>query len=305
MDEDPSPELDIAAQMGFASFGAQPTSKKRKYNPATDAVVSASITELTRLGNGAGLPRKPPPTVDGGGHFGWDGAGNGRGGGGGNGRVYDGRGTRGAGGGDGGRGRGRGDGFTGGRARGSWTRNERGSTGSNNTPLGVRPPRRAGDGMGATVLPAEEEEGEDDMPGYVDGTPPDSPNPVHKSIQPTHSDMDGDSRVGDEPTSSRPKSASTSLPLHPPLHPTDDPPLRGHNQAANDSRAASDDNEGEDNSAVRPANNTLPIRPQGGGYDWAALRRGVRNARGDMCYYDASFVEDPWRGLVGRDGGGG
>ena len=31
-----------------------------------------------------------------------------------------------------------------------------------------------------------------------------------------------------------------------------------------------------------------------GQWDWQALRRGVRNEHGDMAYYDASFVEDPW-----------
>jgi hypothetical protein len=41
--------------------------------------------------------------------------------------------------------------------------------------------------------------------------------------------------------------------------------------------------------------------------DWAALRRGVRNARGDMVYFDWSFLEDPWAGLEAKqfDGGGG
>lgn len=40
-----------------------------------------------------------------------------------------------------------------------------------------------------------------------------------------------------------------------------------------------------------------------GEWDWNALRRGVRDERGDMAFYDASFVEDPWRGLLGdREG---
>lgn len=34
-------------------------------------------------------------------------------------------------------------------------------------------------------------------------------------------------------------------------------------------------------------------------YDWRALRKGVRDENGDVAYYDGSFVEDPWRGLVG------
>lgn len=34
-----------------------------------------------------------------------------------------------------------------------------------------------------------------------------------------------------------------------------------------------------------------------GEWDWNALRRGVRDEKGDMAFYDKSFVEDPWRGL--------
>jgi hypothetical protein len=40
MDEDS--EIDVSAQMGFNSFGAQPSVKKRKYNPAADAFTSAA-----------------------------------------------------------------------------------------------------------------------------------------------------------------------------------------------------------------------------------------------------------------------
>ncbi len=32
-------------------------------------------------------------------------------------------------------------------------------------------------------------------------------------------------------------------------------------------------------------------------YDFIALRRGIRDENGDMAYYDASFVEDAWKGL--------
>ena len=38
----------------------------------------------------------------------------------------------------------------------------------------------------------------------------------------------------------------------------------------------------------------------GGGqanYDWSALKKGVKDERGDVAYYDASFVEDPWKRL--------
>lgn len=35
----------------------------------------------------------------------------------------------------------------------------------------------------------------------------------------------------------------------------------------------------------------------GSGYDFAALRYGVRNQNGDVAYYNYSFVEDPWKEL--------
>ncbi|KAL9126980.1 MAG: hypothetical protein Q9217_004062 [Psora testacea] len=38
-------------------------------------------------------------------------------------------------------------------------------------------------------------------------------------------------------------------------------------------------------------------RMPNGEWDWQALRRGVRNERGDTAFYDVSFVEDPWAGL--------
>lgn len=33
-------------------------------------------------------------------------------------------------------------------------------------------------------------------------------------------------------------------------------------------------------------------------HDFKGLRKGIRDERGDMAYYDDSFVEDPWRGLL-------
>ncbi len=41
------------------------------------------------------------------------------------------------------------------------------------------------------------------------------------------------------------------------------------------------------------------------GHTWAEWKRGIRNERGDMAFYDASFVEDPWRNLRAKTGGGG
>lgn len=42
-----------------------------------------------------------------------------------------------------------------------------------------------------------------------------------------------------------------------------------------------------------------------GEWDWHALRNGVVvDERGDVGFYDGSFVEDPWRGLGGKSGEG-
>ncbi|KAL8914821.1 MAG: hypothetical protein Q9171_000657 [Xanthocarpia ochracea] len=41
------------------------------------------------------------------------------------------------------------------------------------------------------------------------------------------------------------------------------------------------------------------------GHTWSEWKRGIRNERGDMAFYDASFVEDPWRNLRAKTGGGG
>lgn len=32
-------------------------------------------------------------------------------------------------------------------------------------------------------------------------------------------------------------------------------------------------------------------------YNWHALRKGVKDEKGDVAYYDPSFVEDPWKHL--------
>ncbi|KAL8659404.1 MAG: hypothetical protein Q9226_000431 [Calogaya cf. arnoldii] len=39
------------------------------------------------------------------------------------------------------------------------------------------------------------------------------------------------------------------------------------------------------------------------GHTWNEWRKGVRDERGDTAFYDASFVEDPWRGLKAKAGG--
>lgn len=54
--------------------------------------------------------------------------------------------------------------------------------------------------------------------------------------------------------------------------------------------------------AAQQTNTTIPSNwPQGmpGPEELAALRRGVRNARGDTAYFLPSFIQDPWEGLAG------
>lgn len=55
--------------------------------------------------------------------------------------------------------------------------------------------------------------------------------------------------------------------------------------------------------ATAQRTNTTPpsIWPQGmpSPEELAALRRGVRNTRGDMAYFLPSFIQDPWESLVG------
>ena len=45
---------------------------------------------------------------------------------------------------------------------------------------------------------------------------------------------------------------------------------------------------------------TEPGKLANGQWDWNALRKGVRDERGDTAYYNASFVEDPWAALKAK-----
>ncbi|KAI4262759.1 MAG: hypothetical protein L6R42_002069 [Xanthoria sp. 1 TBL-2021] len=68
-------------------------------------------------------------------------------------------------------------------------------------------------------------------------------------------------------------------------------------------------NAGPDEIMVGEEQGTARPRPRVGakdgfeGHTWNEWRKGVRDERGDMAFYDASFVEDPWRGLKTRGGG--
>ena len=55
--------------------------------------------------------------------------------------------------------------------------------------------------------------------------------------------------------------------------------------------------------SARPLPHGTGRKPSGSGeqqsqHDWHALRKGVRDRRGDIAYYQPSFVEDPWKDLV-------
>lgn len=260
------------------------------------------MTQLTNLTNG--LPKKPPPATYGEKYGGVDSRRGGRGGGGiftgGRGARYGGRG--GGDHGDSGGGRG------GGRESGSWRSNEHGSSGSNNTPLGIRPPRASETsgkeastgptGNGTPACPTDDDEDEDGMPGYIDSTPPDSP--VHAPIHATHTDVEGQNPTGGNTTTPNSQSDNTPPPPPPPLH-LNHPLITLAPSAVPLNKKSAEENDVE-------KDDVLPLRSTGERtYDWAALRRGVRNERGDMCYYDGSFVEDPWAKLMERGGvvGGG
>ncbi|MCJ1435273.1 hypothetical protein MMC27_004645 [Xylographa pallens] len=294
--DDPDFDLDpnLAAQMGFASFGAQPTAKKRKYNCAADAMTS--FLPPTH----AGLPKKPPPPVGTGanskalgkvevGENGW---------------LTE-RGNWGAHGGkryaEGEKGMGRDRVLGGGGRRGragkggmekSWG-NVEGLSGTNSTPLGTRVGRggksnavealrmRVGAGTSPQSRDREYNEEDDGMPGYVDSTPPGSPIPrksPHLTNEAKDLSMNGEAAPARQ-VEEKKEEVVADTGSGPPGHPI----------------------------ASSGTPQDLPVRTQpsgssGGHHDWNALRKGVRNEKGDVVYYDASFVEDPWEHLVGGKG---
>ena len=196
----------------------------------------------------------------------------------------------------GGHGQGKGREQSGGRRRnwgrgreGVWGRreDETGGSGSNKTPLGARvntaddaggtgyaeQDQGVSPGHGGVRVSREEPGDEEGMPGYVDNTPPDSP--MHSE----RANLAGSlGNMVDRDTT-----IIGGLAEHQDLSPQ----AEKHTGLHQDTKLP---------------HAKLPLRNQQSStdrfrYDWAALRRGIRNERGDMVYYDASFVEDPWAEL--------
>ncbi|KAL0940333.1 uncharacterized protein CTRU02_203096 [Colletotrichum truncatum] len=63
--DDSEMDPEMAAFMGFSSFGTQPAAKKRKYNHRTDAVSASAPVDNSAAATGANqvavVPRAPPP----------------------------------------------------------------------------------------------------------------------------------------------------------------------------------------------------------------------------------------------------
>ena len=62
------------------------------------------------------------------------------------------------------------------------------------------------------------------------------------------------------------------------------------------------------NAAARPGPTYFSVsqadeegRNPDGSWNWEALKRGIRRADGDMVFFNRSFIEDPWKSLVGPD----
>ena len=167
-------------------------------------------------------------------------------------------------------------------------------SGSNNTPLGMRGKKHSGPvpdlnavregrgqqakgqlqeeevevGGGGRVPNVEWDNGEADALGRIDGL----------AGEPEFEDKGPSYIVGDEEI--RTSSGNTNSVMAPPMH------------------------LGKSNAEKGPGG-LEPGRKTDGQWDWQALRRGVRDERGDMAFYDASFVEDPWKDLIDvRDDGG-
>ncbi|MCJ1252772.1 hypothetical protein MMC24_000578 [Lignoscripta atroalba] len=309
---DPAYEIEssFASEMGFSTFGSQKPvpSKKRKYNPFADAVTSVSPSPTTPVSiskstftSTAADTYIPPKrqTMDGGYSFGdnkeeW--------------RTTKRRRDKGN---PRGKGRGSGSGsnkialgFD--RMRGEsaqFLEVEDGVAGllgryGNGKEVGKGEANSRGQGreyVGMAGASAQCEEDGDGEPGYVDGTPPppDSPRTVRGRLPQgkesqevagvAKGDVDGGEK-NEEGTEKASDDADGRL---------DSVNVRNGN--------GDDDGNGEQLKEEPGQVITAQSREKGPGrvgHEWAALRRGIRNHRGDVAYYDRSFVEDPWKELL-------
>ena len=235
MDLSPSAEeIDVAIHMGFGSFGAQSATKKRKHNPAGDAITTA------REKQPKGILQSYSP------HLHKDDANN-----------------------------------------GSLPRSTATDAGSGTeNPLAVLRTQGETFSQGKTAslnssmamdVRGKQEKKDCDNPSYVRKTPPAS-SPVMTSMAPLSI-----------PTMISKESASRTEEISLLEHPHLDPVLRTNDlQPTGPSPekiliSRNEESEGRDLH-----------------HDWAALKRGVQDARGDVAYYDKSFIEDPWQELRSR-----
>lgn len=230
---------EIALQMGFASFGQQPSNKKRRYNSAADAVTSMSVSI-------------PPKLVQTERLRGWHQRGQGRG-------------------------------------RGQPNKKEK-DAGSNHTPMGVRRKpqiRMSGEDHG------DINKGGDDEGGGVallDG------GLEIANIQGGDSLVDSSIKTGahrpsDDIESGVQKTDIVNAEIH----------AQGRSgqqrfQVFIEERQSDFDEEAEHEQEAPQVQHSDLTKE--GPYDWKALRRGVRDARGDVAYYQKSFVEDPWATVI-------
>lgn len=233
--EEEDENSDIAASMGFSSFGGQPN-KKRKYNSKTDAVTDAPLRKGSKE-HGVG-------------------------------------------------------------------------SGSNKMPLGKARPKSIGaqgnrelDGSGKGLAFGATVDGGDavDDPGYVNDTPPGSPVRVSynaameqgisqaQASEGTDRDISNRASVPTKPLAVEDK-RSQGLPPKPlssmsiPSSLPPKPPVPTWSSGAGASEASVGRVGGSDNGLRQ-------------------LRKGVKNEKGDIGYYDPSFVEDPWKELLEKSVG--
>ena len=236
MDLSPCTEdIDVAVQMGFGSFGAQSTTKKRKYNPTADTFTTDKAELSKRI-----LP------LD-------------------NRRLHEDYGRD-------------------GHPRSSSAIQARGA---NQTTLSAGRTQgelfSAGNTANATssrrAMSMQEEQREKDYeePSYVEDSPPASPSP--KAAMP------GLMNTAFFTKKSSPRDEERSVLEHP--HPDPVPDMNKLKPT------------GPSPEEILPSENK-ESKLWDQHYDWAALRRGVRDARGDVAYYDKSFIEDPWQELRSR-----